>query len=753
MIEEKLQKHIKRTMILVICIIFVLLTGGGIFSAYLQQAKDKAERAQVIAEAEEYKSRILKQLEADFQTLYTLSVFLDESYTADRELLAERLDEANDNNAFLTMVYYDKNGEGVISTIGEEPILDAELSQLSSEGQTVIERALSGESSVSRLFESTISKNYIFAYSVPVYDGDEVVGALAASDHIDIFSDILTGNTVLGGGGYIHMLDSDGDFLIRSSKTIVQEDLSSIFEGPYLSEDSREEVRAALQDGERIFSSFSYEGESYPFLLEPVGINGWYLFCVNTGEGLGAASSTSLIVTQVTFILVLILMIFMMIYGYRVLRKYSDNLVRLAYHDSLTGAENLTRFNQRLNKALKTSGGSVAAISIRQFPFLNEIFGKEKTNRLLCLIKDILDKNLNKDEFSCRDTEDRFFIFFKDTDRERVRKRLEKCIDEIDKSSEISRTDYRLLFNCGVAVSEDSGNKEELSDILMNQVPFALDKAKSLNTGTIWFFDTELHKKEEVENYVESYMHQALSDGEFKLFLQPQKNLKSGKIESAEALVRWKTDSGRMIYPDQFIPVFENNGFCTELDLYMVEQVCKKIRSWIDNGIEPISVSVNQSKLLFFEADYVKKLKSLLEKYDIPANLITLEILEGLALENVDELNEKIEQLQKEGFEISLDDFGSGFSSLNTLGKLKINELKLDRDFLLNASNKYKKRIRLIMEEIVHMAGCLGISTVAEGVETPEDEKLIQEIGLNIGQGYLYSRPLSADDFDEKYMK
>ena len=161
MIEEKLQKHIKRTMILVICIIFVLLTGGGIFSAYLQQAKDKAERAQVIAEAEEYKSRILKQLEADFQTLYTLSVFLDESYTADRELLAERLDEAKDNNAFLTMVYYDKNGEGVISTIGEEPILDAELSQLSSEGQTVIERALSGESSVSRLFESTISKNYI----------------------------------------------------------------------------------------------------------------------------------------------------------------------------------------------------------------------------------------------------------------------------------------------------------------------------------------------------------------------------------------------------------------------------------------------------------------------------------------------------------------------------------------------------------------------------------------------------------------
>ena len=162
-------------------------------------------------------------------------------------------------------------------------------------------------------------------------------------------------------------------------------------------------------------------------------------------------------------------------------------------------------------------------------------------------------------------------------------------------------------------------------------------------------------------------------------------------------------------------------------------------------------ISVNQSKLLFFEGDYVQRLTAILQKHRIPARFITLEILEGLALENIDELNAKISQLQKLGFRVSLDDFGSGYSSLNILGNLKIDEVKLDRDFLMNAADQ--NRVRLIMEEIVHIAGRLGISTLAEGVETPEDEQLIRSIGCDTGQGYLYSRPLSAEEFDQKYMK
>lgn len=752
MIEEKLRKRLRRAAILVVCINLSLLVCGGIFSAYLRTARNQTMKEQVIAEAEEYKSRIMKQLRADFQTLSTLSVFLKDASYSDWDLLAERLQQTQKYTNFVNIVYYSRDGKGILSNYEGSILTEAELSDLSAEGQAAVEKSLAGEASVSKLFESTISDRRVFVYSVPVYDGSEVIGALAASDHIEIFSDILSGNTVLGGGGYINLINSKGDFLVRSPKTVVKDDISSIFDGPYLEGDSRKEVQEALQKEERTFSIFTYEGKKYPFLMEPVGLNNWYLFCVSTGDGLSAGTDNSVRIIQSIFITVLLLIVFLMIYGYRALRNYNKDLLFLAYHDTVTGAENMTRFRQKLADSLSASGGSVTALSIRQFPFLTEIFGKTKSVELLCHIKETASRHIKKNEFFCHDTEDRFYLFFQETNPEIIRRRLEAFTSEIERNALNIRTDYQLALYCGVTLSSAGIEPELEAENMLTRVQFALDKAKGGHSSTIWFFDTELHKQEELENYIESHMHHALQSREFKLYLQPKINLKTGRLDSAEALVRWQADSGRTIYPGQFIPLFERNGFCVNLDLYMAEQACRQIRSWLDRGLDPVPISVNQSKLLFFDRDYVRNLTCLLDRYQIPASLITLEILEGLALENVDELNARILQLQEKGFRVSLDDFGSGYSSLNVFGSLKINELKLDRDFLMNAPSQNQGRIRLILEEIVRLTGRLGISTVAEGVETPEDEQLIREIGCGVGQGYLYSRPLSAEEFDEKYM-
>lgn len=761
MIEEKLQRRLRRAVIVISCIIAALLVFGVCFAAFLRQAETEAVREQIIAEAEEYKSRILKQIDADFQTLATLAAFIERDSVSDRELLARRLKKANENNTFLTMTYYDTAGEGILTASGKETVTDASLSDLSPDGRKAVQEALSGNRSVSRLFQSDISDERVFVYSVPVYDGENIIGALAASDHIEIFSDILSGSTVLGGNGYIHMLGSEGNFLVRSAYTIVRSDPETIFDGPYLEKTTEEEVKTALAHQERISGEFSYEGKSYPFLLEPVGINGWYLFCADTGErsesgsasGPSSGSSAPALVAQVTFGAVILLMICMMLYGYRLLRGYNRELLQMAYHDPLTGAENLLRFRQRLTDALHHTGGSVAALSIRQFPFLAELFGTEKTEQLLCRIRETMELHIRKDEFFCRDTEDRFYLFLQETDRSAVRGRLEALLGEMERNAKIGGTDYQLAFYCGVAMSGVCDDPEETAVNLMSHVQFALDSAKGAHSSYIWFFDTELHKKEELENYIEGHMHQALRDGEFRLFLQPKKNLHSGMLDGAEALVRWKTGAGKMIFPDQFIPLFERNGFCVELDLYMAEQACRQIRAWIDEGKNPVAISVNQSKRLFFEADYVQRLTDLVKKYDVPARLITLEILEGLALENADELNEKIRRLQARGFRVSLDDFGSGYSSLNTLVRLKIDELKLDRGFLLSAQGAEQARARLIMKHVAAMAQQLNISVVAEGVETEADEQMIRSIGCDTGQGYLYSRPVSAAEFDEKYMR
>lgn len=753
MLEERIQRRLRKGVIFISGIIAVLLLCGVLFSAFLSSSRHEAARGQISAEAEEYRSRIIKQLKADFQTLSTLSVFLGSEDTEEKQQLAEKMEEANEQNNFLTMAYYDTDGNGILATQGMEPAVGARLSDLAPEGRSVVKAALEGRRSVSRLFQSEVSDQRIFVYSVPVYDGENVIGALAASDHIEIFSDILSGSTVLAGGGYIHMVGSEGKFLVRSPNTVVKEDLNTIFDGPYLADAEKEEVREALKNQAEIFGKFSYEGKEYPFILEPVGVNGWYLFCVDTGEWLGMTSFGPARVLQITLLGIILLMICMMLYGYRLLRGYNRELLQMAYHDPLTGAENLLRFRQRLTDALHHTGGSVAALSIRQFPFLAELFGTEKTEQLLCRIRETMELHIRKDEFFCRDTEDRFYLFLQETDRSAVRGRLEALLGEMERNAKIGGTDYQLAFYCGVAMSGVCDDPEETAVNLMSHVQFALDSAKGAHSSYIWFFDAELHKKEELENYIEGHMHQALRDGEFRLFLQPKKNLHSGMLDGAEALVRWKTGAGKMIFPDQFIPLFERNGFCVELDLYMAEQACRQIRAWIDEGKNPVAISVNQSKRLFFEADYVQRLTDLVKKYDVPARLITLEILEGLALENADELNEKIRRLQARGFRVSLDDFGSGYSSLNTLVRLKIDELKLDRGFLLSAQGAEQARARLIMKHVAAMAQQLNISVVAEGVETEADEQMIRSIGCDTGQGYLYSRPVSAAEFDEKYMR
>ena len=172
--------------------------------------------------------------------------------------------------------------------------------------------------------------------------------------------------------------------------------------------------------------------------------------------------------------------------------------------------------------------------------------------------------------------------------------------------------------------SDFIGEKQQF----MTRVMFALNRAKlSGKSNNIKFYDLELHKTEQMQNYIESHMQEALNSGEFKLFLQPKFKLQDGSLYGAEALVRWKTNDDKMIFPDQFIPLFEENGFCTKLDLYMVEKVCKQLRRWIDKGYKPINISVNQSKLLFYKENYVERLCNITRKYNISPSLITPDLV------------------------------------------------------------------------------------------------------------------------------
>lgn len=753
MSEKQLMRRLRKITAVVVVISILLFLGGGFITSSLGRVQKDTMTTQMISEAEEYKANVLRKIKMDQQTLQTLASFFRFSNTIsmiDTDAFANGLYESNRHNSFIQMGYFTEDGDGIRVTVDREIKKNVRMEDLEEELQASIGEAWQGESAVSRVYEDARTGEKVFSYAVPVYQGDEITGVLTAKDSIEAFEDILDDKTAMNGYGYVHMIGKEGKFLIRSKNKVVNRRVESIFDGNYITEAEKEKIREAIDNDESVFSKFRYQGTAYQIYLNPIGLNGWYLFCVDTMQGVNAPIYQMINVTRAIFIGVLCLSVFLLIYGYRMLRKNHKQLIELAYYDSLTGAYNTVRFMQEMKDALSgPEKYSVCVLNIHQFKFINEIFGRAQGDKLLCHISQVLKESVNLGEYFCRDTGDFFWMILKGQNEEAIRERLYEMMEKISRFSLSQHHNYQIMIYCGVAVRRDDSSAE----MMMTHAMFALQTAKGTDRNNVWFYDVELHKQETLQNYIESHMHQALKDKEFRMFLQPKMDMRTGKLGGAEALVRWIPKDGTIIYPNQFIPLFESNGFCSSLDMYMVENVCRKIREWIDAGITPVPISVNQSKILFYEEDYVENLCAVLERYRIPGDLITLEILEGLAAGNIDELNEKIDQLKEKGFRISMDDFGSGYSSFNILGKLHIDELKMDRVFLSAITGKEDERQKIIMAQVVDLAKKLRISTVAEGVETKENETLIRTLGCGYGQGYYYSRPIDEDEFDRKYME
>ncbi|MDO5135496.1 MAG: GGDEF domain-containing protein [Eubacteriales bacterium] len=751
--EKTLNRRLRKG--IVICTIvglLILALGIGTLKV-MERSLNELVGEQMKGESNEYKRRILRQVEKDFQTLQTLAAFFAHNADPGSEDFVNVLYEANLQNDFTTMGFWGLDGLGDMAHLVLGTKRGVDYHTLNESVRDTIQAAYEGEPGISRLFDSKVSDGRLFVYCVPVYNGNrELMGVLAASNDVDIFGEMLEESGTLRGSGAMLLVSSNGKVLITPKETEKAKRLENIFVEPFFDQENLEDLQEAVA-GEKSFKGvLCYGGRSFYTYLEPVGLNDWYVMCVNDHRASNRIVYQMLKVLAVAVALVFAVVIILLLYIVHQIKSSNGMLIGLAYSDILTGADNLLRFKQRLNLARQQGRGfCVAGLNIYQFKFVNEIFGTNVGNRLLRDLCGRIKSMLREDEFFCRESGDQFYVFLWETDMEVIRNRLGAVMEDVFQRPVVGEKDYKIQMYSGAFLW--NGRESLSNEMMLTRCRFAMEYCKRLSANHVHFYDAELHKNEEMENYVESHMHQALEKGEFRLFLQPKLRLEDGSLGGAEALVRWITEEGEMIFPNVFIPQFEKNGFCVTLDMYMVEQVCRQLRDWMDRGIEPIPISVNQTKLLFFDSGYLEKLQALLEKYRVSAEMITLEILEGLALDRAEEINAKLHRLRSMGFRISMDDFGTGYASFNTLGNLEIDELKLDRSFLMEASRARGDRFRTIMEHIVHLSKSLHISTVAEGVETQEDEDLIRSLGCDLGQGYLYSRPIPAEEFDAAYME
>lgn len=494
---------------------------------------------------------------------------------------------------------------------------------------------------------------------------------------------------------------------------------------------------------ENVNGLIGVKGQEHGIVVKKIGIQGWYLCYVNSAKSLNYSMYVMSRTTNYVLMLFVIVVILLLWIAYRMMVKNNEEMEKLAYTDQLTGAVSFARFTQLVRiYALKNNNYSLVSLNLRRFKFMNEILGRDKSDDFLCRIVTCIKPMLKKDEIICRDSADVFYMLLIDTDENVISNRIHAIFNSIRQNTKDFCYEYELC--CGVI----SNSTYSFGQMLTN-VMFALAQSKEMASENICFFDEEVHKKKEFENFVESNMQQALDSNRFEMVLQPKVDLDTNLVVSAEALVRWKLEDGTYLPPSSFVGIFEKNRFCSKLDFYMLRKAIQQIRKWIDMGIQPVNISVNQSKIVFYHENYISELQSLLKEYDVSASYITLEVLEGTVIENFKLFNQILLEVKKLGFSVSLDDFGSGYSSLNVLSKLNIDELKIDRIFLHIDSELENKKTKWILEAIINIAKKSNIRVVVEGVESIEDDRFIRCIGANVGQGYYYSRPLSIDAFND----
>ena len=400
------------------------------------------------------------------------------------------------------------------------------------------------------------------------------------------------------------------------------------------------------------------------------------------------------------------------------------------------------RFRKDVHDLLLSSSKKIGFIQfdVRRFKIINDLYGEKFGDEVLFFIKDNLKALCNDRQFYLNLRSDVFMVVTEyDSDKELLR-----FIKSIEERSAFFK-DVKLQLAFGVySVDDKSMEIRQMED----RASMARTAAKENAISNVIFYEEQFKELLYTRKFIEENMHSAVIEKQFKMYLQPKYSISRNKIIGAEALVRWIHPEKGMIYPNEFIPVIEENGFIKIVDYYIWEEASRFIRKCMDSGIENCPVSVNVSRHHLKDMEFVQVLMDDIQKHQIERSLLELEITETA---NDEQIGQMAMRLKMNGFTLLMDDFGSGYSSLNVLLETPFDVIKLDKKFMDNmmASDKGK----LILEHTVSMSQELGLGLLAEGVETKEQVKLLDKIGCDHVQGYYFAKPMPQEEFYELLKK
>lgn len=429
---------------------------------------------------------------------------------------------------------------------------------------------------------------------------------------------------------------------------------------------------------------------------------------------------------------------------HRISQKHIDEFIEgEVSFDDLTGLYNRKYFYDAAEEMIadyRDKGGvSIIRINLCNFKVVNDLYGMDKGDQLLCHIAGELKKGVQKFNFiAARFSADKFYTCVP-----------QKYCDQLPliRQASVPWLNMNLTFLYGIYVVEGS------TDATVPQMCDWADLAISAgNSGTgvfVHYYKDEFRQKILKEKEIEGEMEQALATGQFIIYIQPKYAVHSNQVVGGEALVRWQHPQKGIVSPAGFIPLFERNGFIRDLDYYVRESCCAFIRCARDKGLSVPPVSINVSRIHFYGKELQSKLEELLKRYQLGPKDIELEVTETICTTDSEVFLEICSNLCEAGFTIAMDDFGSGYSSLNMLKEIPIDVIKMDMRFLAGDQDpSQQEKGRSILRSLIKMAQHLRLDIVVEGVETRDQVEFLKDIGQCTAQGYFYARPLPTNDFE-----
>lgn len=610
------------------------------------------------------------------------------------------------------------------------------------------ERAMAGEILLTAVINDEAGGEEINVYSTPVYSARDhrILGVLSAVYNSEKFKELLSANA-FEGEGYTYIIDSKGNVVLGTNHKNSIPNMNNLFGHIEKYPQNEEDVpvlKENLANGKSGFLELHNDDGGRFACYKPLNINDWYVVSVVPKEVAEVTKTTVMYSVFVYCICMSIVAIFVVLSIRHSQRDKNKLLEKALYEDELTGGITYAKFCIECRRRLDWRTDkrvACAFFNIDNFNLVSTLYGNEESDEIIRLIHDIIKDSIGEDGMVARNGTSQFVMMYFFTEIEEAQQRITQFNSVFYKNPKFKNM---LRPSLGIYYVED---RDESVDVMINKAKIAHEIIKQNDQKQIAYYDENYRNVLYENRYFEKEMEAALENKEYVPYLQPKYNAANGQICGAEALIRWISSDGTIISPGKFIPLAENNGFIRLLDRAMFKMVCELQKDLLDNGFDPVPISVNVSRQLMYDKTFADDYYNLVQEMGLSTDMIELEITESAFFEDFKLFKTTLEKLRKYGFKILMDDFGTGYSSLMMLKSVPIDVIKLDKTFVDDYNDE---KGRSIIGCVLELAKMLNIPVIAEGVETENQYEYLRQMGCDAIQGFYFSKPLPRAEYVEK---